>query len=226
MPWFVTMMLYGVTHTHTVQISEGVFYPVIQLGACTDCSTKQVCCGSNLSASLPVWAQAHEESDMMAIDTQLRYNDTSIVATVLKKIERPRNRTWITSKIDPKVYCNAPDPTATARSMIQQTLLQLNMSYIDLLLLHEPCDRKGKPHPSDQLAWTALEEAVQNKWARAIGLDKFTSVQIEALNGTKPAVLMAPMGLTSHDDEILEYCQNNGIHFNAYGVVHGRAFAV
>lgn len=214
-----------VCSTHTVEIAAGVFYPVVQLGACTDCSTKQVCCGSNLSASLPLFAKAHGEGDVVAIDTQLRYNDTSVVAQALATIALPRNMLWITSKIDPKVYCNTPDPKATALSMIQESLQQLNMSYIDLLLLHEPCDRKGgKPHPSDQLAWNALMEAVHRKWVRAIGIDKFAISQIEALNGTKPAVLMAPMSLTSHDEEMLKYCKVNEIHYNAYGILHGCKF--
>jgi diketogulonate reductase-like aldo/keto reductase len=107
---------------------------------------------------------------------------------VLHGLNRTRDKLWITSKIDPKAYCKAEDVMAKALSMVQESLEQLGMPYIDLLLLHEPCDKSGHPHPSDLLAWQALEQAVANGWVRAIGLDKFEPAQIDALSGTKPAV--------------------------------------
>jgi diketogulonate reductase-like aldo/keto reductase len=160
----------------------------------------------------------------MPIDTQLRYNDTEIVHAALEKTGRRREEIWITTKIDPKVFCKASDPKATALQMVQDTLQQLNMSYVDLLLLHEPCDRKGKPDPADQKAWEALQEAVKRGWARAIGVDKFTATQIDALQGAKPAVLMAEMSMSDHDDKTIAYCQKNGIQYNAFGVMHGCKF--
>ena len=99
------------------------------------------------------------------------------------------------------MYCDAPDPETTAFAMVQENLKQLNTTYVDLLLLHEPCNRgNAESHPSDQKAWNALMTAVKNGWARAIGVDKFAVPQMEALNGTRPAVLMAPMSLSQHDD--------------------------
>jgi diketogulonate reductase-like aldo/keto reductase len=220
----VILILPSAQSTQTVEIAPGVFYPIVQLGACTDCKTKQVCCGSNLSASVPAWIQAIADSDIMPIDTQLRYNDTELVHQVLQKAGRSRQQLWITTKIDPKAFCTASDPKATALKLVQENLQQLNMSYVDLLLLHEPCDRSGKPHPADQMAWEALQEAVQKGWARAIGVDKFKPAQIDALQGAKPAVLMASMSMSSHDDETIEYCQKNGIQYNAFGVMHGCKF--
>ena len=32
-------------------------------------------------------------------------------------------------------------------------LKQLNTTYVDLTLVHSPCDRSGKPSPLDQKAW-------------------------------------------------------------------------
>ena len=85
--------------------------------------------------------------------------------------------------------------------MVQETLSQLNTSYVDLVLLHEPCNRDStQPHPSDQKAWNALMHAVKSGWARAIGVDKYAIPQMAALQGTRPAVLMAPMSMSQHDD--------------------------
>lgn len=119
-----------------------------------------------------------------------------------------------------------PDPKATALEMIQENLAQLNMSYVDLLLLHEPCDRKhGQPNPIDQLAWEALIHATTQGWARAIGVDKFTIAQMEALHGMKPAVFMGPVSLADHDEELIAYCQAHGIQYNAFSIFHGCIFS-
>jgi len=205
----------------TVEISPGVFYPTIQLGACTDCPTKAVCCGSNLSVSLPVWID-QQRGGVAAIDTQLRYNDTAIVETEITKITGlSRDSLWITSKIDPKVFCDAPDVKATVLSMVQTSLRQLNTTHIDLMLLHEPCDQTGKPHPSDVLAWDGLQQALANHWVRSIGVDKFVPAQIDALQGSKPNVLMAEVSMSNHDESLLEYCAKHNIHVNTFGVLHG-----
>ena len=64
----------------------------------------------------------------------------------------PRDRPWITSKIDPKVFCQAADPSTTALAMLNVSRAQRRTDYIDLALLHEPCDKHGKPHPPDSKA--------------------------------------------------------------------------
>ena len=51
---------------HTVEIAPGVFYPVVQLGACTTCAAGTACCGSNLTASFPVWADAQSPDAVVA----------------------------------------------------------------------------------------------------------------------------------------------------------------
>ena len=92
------------------------------------------------------------------MDTQLRYNVTAAVGAALEGL--PRDRLWITSKVDPKVFCKAADPMATVLAMVRESLRQLNVSFVDLALLHEPCDKSGKPSPADRQAWAALTEAV------------------------------------------------------------------
>ena len=199
-----------------------------QLGTCSTCADKTPCCGTNLTASIPAWIGIQGTSfNVAAIDTQLRYNQAAAVASVLESsIGKPRSQLWITTKIPPKIFCNASDPKATALSLMRENLDQLRTNYVDLALLHEPCDTQtGLPHPSDQLAWEAMMMAVQKGWARAIGVDRFNPVQIDALRGTKPAVLMAEMSMSSHDEASLEYCQRRGITYNAFGVMHGCKFS-
>jgi diketogulonate reductase-like aldo/keto reductase len=210
----------------SVEIAPGVLYPVVQYGTCTDCSTKGAppCCGTDL-ASLGGWLEAQSAAGgVAAVDTQLRYNQTAAVGRALARNGgMPRDRLWITSKVDPKVFCQAADPKATVLAMLRQSLHQLTVSFLDLALLHEPCDRSGKPTPADKQAWAALSEAVKLGLTRAIGVDKFSIAQIEVLTPI-PAVLMGPMSMSHHDEDILAYCRRRGITFNAYGIMHGCKF--
>lgn len=77
----------------------------------------------------------------------------------------------------------------------------------------------GKPSPKDQLAWNGMMEAVKRGWTRAIGVDDYKPAQIENLKGAKPAVNMCSMSMKTHDDATIEYCQKNGIVYNAFEVM-------
>lgn len=85
------------------------------------------------------WLRAQtSDGNMAAIDTQLRYNWTAQVGAMLKKAAHiTRDQLWITSKIDPKAYCAAPNVTHAAAAMIRESLQQLGVAHVDLLLLHE-----------------------------------------------------------------------------------------
>ena len=209
----------------SIEIAPGVLYPIVQYGTCTDCSAKGAppCCGTDL-ASLGGWLGAQVAAGgRAALDTQLRYNQTERVGQALARSGIQRDRLWITSKVDPKVFCKAADPMATVLAMVRESLRQLNVSFVDLALLHEPCDKSGKPSPADRQAWAALTEAVKLGLARATGVDKFSIAQIEAL-APQPSVLMGPLSMSKHDETTLAYCQRKGIIFNAYGVLHGCKF--
>eukprot|EP01052_Picozoa_sp_SAG31_P029667 SAG31_NODE_2967_length_4841_cov_4.952552_3_plen_147_part_00 len=65
-----------------------------------------------------------------------------------------------------------------------------------------------------------MHQAVKKGWTRTIGVDDYKPAQIENLiknGGTKPAVNMCDMSMKKHDDVTIEYCQKNGITYNAFG---------
>lgn len=207
------------------EISTGVCYPVLQFGTCTDGKDPITpCSGTNLTATLGPWLQAQLAAEgMAALDTQLRYNWTRVVGRELKRIQIPRTQLWITSKIDPKAYCHATNVKAAASAMIRESLSQLGVTYVDLMLLHEPCESTGAPAEGDMQAWMALNEAMGLGLTRAVGLDKFSVQQMEALS-SKPAVLMQELSMTRHANATVAYCHSHGIHINAFGVIHGCPF--
>ena len=157
------------------------------------------------------------------------YKDQPAIAAGLKALGKERKDVWITTKIPPGVFCTAADPAASVLELIQDNLHQLNVSYVDLTLVHSPCDRaSGKSSPLDLKAWKGMMEAVSKGWTRAIGVDDYTAAQIEGLTNaglTKPAVNMCSMSMKRHDDATIAYCQANGITYNAFGVMKGCEFS-
>ena len=116
----------------TVEIAPGVHFPQMQLGVCP----------TNASVSLPYYLKM--EPSLAAIDTAFGYTDQPAIAAILRNEGRNRSTYWLTSKIPGGLVksggpCTAKDPQAAALAFVQEDLKQLNVSQIDLMLLHEPC---------------------------------------------------------------------------------------
>jgi 2,5-diketo-D-gluconate reductase A len=210
-----------------LEIAPGVHLPWVQLGACTH----------DPAVSLGQWLDAQPE--YAAVDTAFGYGDQRQLASLLAKAGRPRESLWLTSKIPgglAKVSpCTAADPEASALQYVRDDLEQLNVSFVDLMLLHEPCDMKtGKATPADLAIWRALSTAVAKGYARAIGVDRMLPAQIEPLLAVhKPAIHMASMTMTKHKgeapglpgDPTIAWCEARGINFNAFGVMGGCMYS-
>lgn len=220
------LALAGGTTVPTVEIAQGVLFPRVQLG----------CCTTNVSASLPHWLALQPE--FAAIDTAYGYKDQTQIASVLARANRSRSSVWITSKIPGGLAhdgpCTSLDPKAAAIAMVQADLAQLNVTQIDLMLLHEPCDMKTfRPAPHDLLIWQGLKECLDRGYVRAIGVDRMVAAQVAPLLAHhKPSVLMASMsigngtidGRPAHDEATIKFCLANGIQYNAFGVEKGCPF--
>jgi aryl-alcohol dehydrogenase-like predicted oxidoreductase len=174
----------------TVEIAPGVHMPRVQLG----------CCTHNVSASLPYFLQLQPQ--MAAIDTAYGYKDQEQIAHVLAQSGRSRSSVWLTSKVPGGLVknggpCTAADPRAAAIAMVQADLAQLNVSFIDLMLLHEPCDMKTfQPTKQDLAIWQGLVECLARGYVRAIGVDRMVPRQVAPLLAIhKPSVLMASMNI-------------------------------
>merc|ERR1712226_1664599 len=90
------------------------------------------------------------------------------------------------------------------------------IGYIDLLLLHEPCDYLA-PYPYNATqetagAYKAMEEAYawDNNTVRAIGVSNFQQIHLDALfqtNRVKPAVNQCRMSVGNYDKQTHDYCK-------------------
>jgi diketogulonate reductase-like aldo/keto reductase len=117
-----------------------------------------------------------------------------------------------------------------------QILKDNGVDYIDLLLLHEPCDFLA-PYPYNASAETsavygAMEAALLSEdpamkgRIKAIGVSNFGVQQLKLLSQTNPrtvpAVNQCRMSLGEYDAETHAYCTKHGITYQAYSTLHGN----
>lgn len=114
------------------------------------------------------------------IDTAHAYANERGVGRALKASALAREDVWITSKLWPSEYGEGVTLPAIAAM-----LSRLDVSYLDLLLLHQQFgDYRG--------AWRDMEKAVARGLVRSIGLSNFESSRLEevmSLATIKPSVL-------------------------------------
>ena len=113
-------------------------------------------------------------------------------------------------------------------------LAEFGIEYIDLLLLHEPCDFLA-PYAYNASGETsrvygAMEAALLSEdpkfkgRIKAIGVSNFDSNMLSDLARTNrivPAVNQCHMSIGEYDKKTHEYCKANNITYQGYSVLHG-----
>merc|ERR1712056_135841 len=115
-----------------------------------------------------------------------------------------------------------------ARGYIAYDLAVLGsaIGYIDLLLLHTPCNvgsQAGHNYSECAAIYAVMEEAVRNGTVRSIGVSNFEDSDLEALKSTwtiKPAVNQMRTSLGGVDQKTWDYCKREGISYMAYSPLH------
>lgn len=178
---------------------------------------------------LGVWKIADEDVEaavLAAIDAGYRHIDTAQadrnekgVGRAIKATDVDRSELYITTKLsgDIKEY-------ETAVAAIDKSLSDLDLDYIDLMLIHSPQPwvnfrEEGNYDQGNLEAWRALEEAHQAGKIKAIGVSNFEKSDIENLinNGTvKPMVNQILAHISNTPFDIIEYCESEGIIVEAY----------
>ena len=157
------------------------------------------------------------------IDGSMGYGDQVGVGDAVKSSGITRSEIFMTSKIS----LNGYNETFT---QIQKVLSDLQMDYVDLLLIHWP----GYPHASSdptcqgnpstlrgcrQSVWKALEELFKDGKALAIGVSNFEKNHLEdiiMMKGMIPSVNQVEYHPYWHEDDLLAYCKSQNITFNSY----------
>jgi len=138
-----------------------------------------------------------------------------------------------------KVWNNAHSYKA-ATEAIDIMLKELQISYLDLCLIHFPmayfegkdmhpmdADGKSKNADIDYLeTWKAMEDAVKAGKVKSIGLSNFNTKQIQRVidnSKIKPAMLQIESHPYFTQESLLEWCKKNGIVVTAYSPLANNA---
>lgn len=143
-----------------------------------------------------------------SIDTAQAYGNEEGVGNALAKCGLPREEFFITTKV---WITNAG--YEKAKASIEESLRKLQVSYIDLLLIHQPFgDYYG--------TYRAMEEAYKAETVRAIGVSNFYPdryIDLHHFAEIKPAVNQVETHIFQQQKTAKEYLKKNGTQIESWG---------
>jgi len=160
------------------------------------------------------------------IDTASIYKNGKEIGEVLKEFfdakTLSREEVFITSKISP--YEQGYEKATQA---CQKILDELQVSYLDLLLIHWPGVSKMKPEsteiPNIRLdTWKAMEKLKEEGKVKDIGVSNFLVPHLEHLlqNSTsKPVINQFELHPFCYNKELVDFCTQNNIIVEAYSSI-------
>ena len=189
----------------TVMLNSGYTMPVIGLGTWTL---------SDDQAETSVYAAL--KTGMRLIDTARYYgNEAGVGRGVRRAIEDgivTREEIFVTSKIMPGDY-------ERAAQEIDDSLRDLGLDYVDLMLIHQP-------GWNDEAVYQALEQAVRDGKVRSIGISNYYTPEAveEVLSFAEivPAVIQNENHLYYQNRSLQEYVKQYGIVLESWYPFGGR----
>lgn len=186
--------------TKTVRLNSGYEMPIVGLGTYALSDEE---CYDSVTALL--------ENGGRLIDTASFYGNEEAVGRAIRDSDVPRKEIFVTTKLYPTQFS---DPAAA----IEESLQELDIGYIDLLLLHHP-------GAHDVEAYRAMERAVEDGKIHSIGLSNW---YVEELEKFLPQVTIMPAVVQNEihpyyqEQEVVPYIQRLGIAVNGYSPFGGR----
>ena len=154
------------------------------------------------------------------IDTAALYGNEADVGEAVRASGLPRDEVFVTTKLWHSDHGFEP-----AQHAARMSLERLDLSYIDLYLIHWP---KAKS-PEERLgSWRALERLRTEGVCRAIGVSNYTVRHLKELaahSNVTPAVNQVEFHPFVFDPELFQYCEQHGIRLEAWApLTRGRRF--
>ncbi len=165
------------------------------------------------------------------IDCAAIYDNEKEIGEALKDafIERDVSRSdlWITSKL-----WNSSHKPSQVKPALQKTLADLQLSYLDLYLMHWPVAYKegiGFAQKAEEFltqeeapvsaTWKALEDCKQMGLVRHIGLSNFNIAKLQEIQDRAtmiPEMNQIELHPFLPQQKLVAYCHNHKIHLTAY----------
>ena len=158
------------------------------------------------------------------IDTASAYQNEIGVGKAVRNSGIPRNELFITTKVPAEIK-NYEEAVA----IIKKSLENLDMDYMDLLLIHAPKPWQEmfggteKTYFEENIAvWTAMEEAYKSGKIKAIGVSNFDVADLKNIMDNcevKPMANQIRFFIGNTQDEITSFCQKNNILVEGYSPI-------
>jgi diketogulonate reductase-like aldo/keto reductase len=142
------------------------------------------------------------------IDTAPMYNNEEDVGVAIQESSLPREKLFITTKVNSSELGYESTLEACERS-----LKKLKLTYIDLFLIHKPVEGYR------QNTWKALEKLKHESICRSIGVSNFSSKHLNEIFKICefiPAVNQIEMNPFLAQKNISEFCRSKNIHITGY----------
>ena len=181
----------------TLKLNNGVDIPIIGLGTWT-------LTGKDAYNAVLIALQA----GYRLIDTAMMYGNERNIGEAVNDSDIPREEIFVTTKV-----WNTDHGYDKALKAFERSLRKLNMSYVDLYLIHWPVTGLRNE------TWKALEKIYKDGKARSIGVSNFTILHLNELfktTSTIPAVNQVEFSPFLYQKELMEFCQANKIVVEAY----------
>ena len=142
------------------------------------------------------------------IDTASMYNNEEDVGVAIQESSLPREKLFITTKVNSSEL--GYDSTLEA---CERSLKKLKLTYLDLFLIHKPVEGYR------QNTWKALEKLKHESICRSIGVSNFSPKhlnEIFKICEIIPAVNQIEMNPFLAQKNISEFCRSKNIHITGY----------
>jgi diketogulonate reductase-like aldo/keto reductase len=179
----------------TRTLLDGTAMPVLGLGVW------QMASGRETEQAVE-WAL---DAGYRLIDTASLYRNEASVGAALKRSDVPREQVFVTTKL-------MPTHPSAARELAK-SLKRLQLDYVDLYLIHWPVPLVSARY------WRQLESLHARGLARAIGVSNYGRDHLQAIaraGATTPAVNQVQFSPFRFRRQLLDYCLEHGIVFEAY----------
>jgi len=165
------------------------------------------------------------------IDTAILYDNhkqiANVLAQLMPKYKLTRADLFITSKLPPDMQGRG-----NARAAVEQALVDLNIDYIDLMLIHFPGledTRDSTSKMSDAEArngsWEDLQDMYDAGKLRSIGVSNYEAVHLDSLlsvTRVHPSVNQCEVHPFYPNRHVFDYCRRHNIHMQAYSSLGGH----
>jgi len=150
----------------------------------------------------------HWELGYIHIDTASMYNNEEDVGVAIQESSLPREKLFITTKVNSSEL--GYDSTLEA---CERSLKKLKLTYLDLFLIHKPVEGYR------QNTWKALEKLKHESICRSIGVSNFSPKHLNEIFKICefiPAVNQIEMNPFLAQKNISEFCRSKNIHITGY----------